>query len=211
MANFSNKTEILNFIKLFMHGEVDEDSTNIIYAEVLQDIAQSALHPLVGLVEEDTQTGVHTYRIPDSAIKILAAFHKARQLNFTTVSQLEAYDIDWRGVDDDPISYLQEEQSKREVRLFPQPISGLAFQNIEFIDTDDFKWEDTNDFEWQQTARLKELAFLFSEARETNIPEWSVLFIAFEIMARETAHPGEQQDLAFSGVCKEMANFLATF
>jgi len=211
MATFSNKTEILNLIKTFMHSDFDEDSISDIYSEVLQDIAQSSLHPLVDWSLSDVVTGQHTYPYPASAIKILAAFHKAKQLNFVDVKQLEAYSMDWRSSVGDALAYLQEEQSAREIRLFPSPAGGGTIQDFEFIDTTDFVWQNTTDFIWQQTPRLKELAFFFSETRDTKIPEWAVLFILFEILARETSHPGEQQDLAFAEACQNLANLLATF
>ena len=62
--------------------------------------------------------------------------------------------------------------------------------------------------DWAANYPDDALALIFSEDRSTDIEDYFVLPITFDCIAREFAYPSDHQDLAYAGVCAELAQLL---
>jgi hypothetical protein len=176
-----NKTAILDLCKDLAQEIGDSTTLGVAYDDVMERLAKTTV-PFVDTASFTPTDGSSTYPYPASAVEILGVFNSGKQLPYAVLPELEAYDDAWRTTDaaeDTPIAYSVTEKNAREIRLFPTP-------NATDVDGG---------------------AFLFSELREDDIPDFLVLPVVFMILSEEFAYPSDHQDLEFAKVCASVAAF----
>jgi len=177
------RANVITFVNLLAHGKGDTDLMPEAYDDALDRLGRSS-SPFVETEAFTPEDGTAEYSYPTKAVALLAVFHGANQLLEASSKELEAYDEDWRDADEGtPIAFSFYERDADKVLLFPTPDTTAASGGT----------------------------FLFSENRTTDIPNWLVLPLAFEILAEEFAYPSDHQDTEFASMCAEMGQILKAF
>ena len=177
------RANVITLTNLFAHGSGDADLMPDAYDDALDRIARAS-SPFVDTEAFTPSDGVAAYSYPSTAVTLISVFHGAKQLIKASSRELEAYDEDWRDADEDtPVAFTFYEQDADKVLLFPTPSTTAASGGT----------------------------FLYSENRTTDIPEWLVLPIVFDILAEEFSYPSDHQDKEYAAMCGEMAQILKAF
>jgi hypothetical protein len=174
------RTNVLNLADSLAHSKGDSDTMTDSFDALLERLARTTA-PFVETANYTPTDGTAEYSYPSAAVILLAVFHGAKQLPLTSLSELEAYDADWRDADEGtPVAYSFTERDARKVLLFPTP----------------------------STTASDGGTFLYGEQRTTDIPVFVALYIAFEILAEEFAYPSDHQDKEMAEMCAAMAKVL---
>jgi hypothetical protein len=175
-----SKTNITDLAQVFCQSEADTTTIAAYFDEVIEDIARTDKPPFTAIATFNITDSTSVYAFQTAAIEIIALFFEGRQLSKAKVHELEAYDIDWRTVEGDPLTYLMEEQDSREYRLFPTPDADSASGGTE----------------------------VHSTAPATSIQEWYALYIAFAVLAQEFAYISKHVDSLFVEACSTVRDVL---
>jgi len=176
----TTKAEIIALAQMFCQNKADATTIASFFDEVMDGLANLAEPPFFAFANFNLVASTGVYAI-DSTITQLSGVNAVdiRQLSLAHVHELEAYDIDWRTIEDDPLSYLLEEQDSREFRLFPIP--------------------DANSGEGRQFG---------GDAASTAIQEWYALYIAFASLAKEFGYISDHEDGLFAEACASIQQML---
>ena len=179
------RANVVTLTNLLAHGSGDADLMPDAYDDALDRFGRSSA-PFVDTANYTPTDGTVEYSYPATAVALLGVFHGAKQLLEASGAELEAYDEDWRATADTtgtPVAFSFFERDADKVLLFPTP----------------------------DTTTSNGGTFLYSENRTTDIPEWLVLPLVFDILAEEFSYPSDHQDKEFAAMCNEMAQILKAF
>jgi len=189
------KVEILALVKeLARQPDLDADTLDIYYDDIIEDIAKSPSHPLVSIELFNILSGTFNYLYDASAVKLLAVFAGTRQLLPASTTDMGAYDKDWRNLTGSPFAFTEGERTAREIALIPIPDND----STPILGPSPFG-EDYPDYIGVQLYAIK---------RDDNIPDWIALFVCMKILAKEYGHPSSYQDKVFSDYCDKLAEIL---
>ena len=185
------KAEIITLVEDIARVDIDADTVDRYYADVLEEIGKWMDAPLLNVEIVEITSGTASYGYPTDAVAIVALFHTDRHLSRTSLIELEGYSSTWRDDTGDPWAFTEDEQVKRTYRMYPEPddTSGAMFGwNLMGADM-------------PSDAGV----VVFSERREEDIPDWIGLYVVFEVLRRDFARPSGYQDKAFAGLCGGIA------
>ena len=177
------RTEIIGLADDLAHSVAEDITMTQSYDDILDRLARTT-SPFVADEAFTPTDGTAEYDYPTNAVMLLGVFHNGKHLIPVSSGELEAYSASWRATaEQDPVVYTVFEEDARSIKLFPTPSDTDADGGL----------------------------FLFAENRTTDIPEWLVLPIVFEILAEEFAYPSDHQDKEFAAACLTMSQFLKAF
>ena len=177
------KTNITDLVHSFAHSKSDSTTRSESYDDTLYQLALRT-GPFCDTEAFTPTDGTAEYSYPTDAIRLLAVFIDTKHLMGVSSKELETYSSAWRATSEDtPFVHTFYERDARKTRLFPTP----------------------------STTDADGGTFLFTETRESDIPEWLVLPIMFLILEQELSYPSDHQDKEFAENCALLAKFLRGF
>lgn len=167
------KTTIITLAQDLCYDKANAAQLGTYFDDVMEELCKLPNCPFINTYTDASVAAQGNYDFPLNAVRILAIFYKGSSLSYATVQQLEAYDIDWRNLGDDPLFYVFEDLTSRVYNLSPVPATNS--DDIIVVHTDN---------------------------RSTDIEDWAALSIALAMLAKEFARPSDHQDPAFAEACK---------
>jgi hypothetical protein len=178
------KAEVTTLLGKFAHSLHETTTTSEFMDVALWELAKN-YGPMVGSTTGNLSAPVGIYSFPATAVNLLCVIARNKELSLQSTNDLEYHSITWR---DDTVtsgttdvnahfSYMVDEVSGRKFSIYPIP----------------------------STATTDGYTVVYTEARTTTIPEWLVLPIVFDTLAREFAFPSDHQDKDFAALCAEIA------
>lgn len=158
------------------HDKADSSEMDTYISDTVEQICKMPNCPLVDTDTAASTSGTSDYVFPAAAVRIVTIFYNEIPLSYATVTELEAYDDDWRALTGDPRFFTIEDVDARKYTLVPQPDTS----------SDD-------------------IVVMFTDNRATDIEDWLGVHIALSALSREFARPSDHQDVAFSAACNEAA------
>lgn len=176
------EAELTTFVQLLAHGKGQATTLADYFDDSMAALAKTSA-PFCDNELFSPTDGTADYSYPASAIRILAVIHGDTQLPYATEQDLENYDGTWRATaatEGTPIAWTTLEESARTVRLYPTP----------------------------DTTAVNGGTFLFAATRTTDLPEFCILPIAFDMLYQEFSYPSDHQDFEFAKLCNELSETL---
>ncbi len=190
------KAEILALVASLAIQPLDADPLDVYFGESLEDMGKRSKPPLVGTQLFDVTAGTADYTLSSDAVRMLAVFIGGVQLSAATIGDLEAYSAVWRTLTGTPFAYTTEHVNARTFTLVPNP----TVTSDALIPTHGAPYGE--DFPANGGCQV------FSQTRETDLPDWIALCLAIDILSREYARPSLHQDTAFSALCARVSDLL---
>jgi len=189
------KAEILALAKtISRQPDLDDDTIDIYYDDVIDEIGQTSIPPLVAIELFAITSGTVEYTYDTSAVKLLAVFAGTRQLLPASTMDMEAYNDEWRTLSGTPIAFNEGERTAREFALVPIPDAS----SDPLLGPEPFGDDYPDDTGVQ----------LYSVTRDVEIPDWIALFVCIRILAKDFARPSVYQDTVFSEFCFKLSEIL---
>ena len=178
------KANVTTLLGKFAHSLQEATTTSEFMDVALTELARLA-GPMVGSTTGNLTSGTATYVFPSTAIRLLCVIARNKELSFQSSNDMEYHSITWR---DDAVTsgttdvnahyaYMVDEVSGRKFSIYPIP----------------------------STATTDGYTVVYTESRDTTIPEWYALPIIFDTLAREFAFPSDHQDKDFATLCAHIA------
>jgi hypothetical protein len=176
------EAQLTAFVQLLAHSKGSATTLAYFFDDAMEALAKTSA-PFVGTDTDTTVAATAVYSYPTGAVRILAVFIDGELLPYATFMDLENYSTTWKNAtaSDTHLAWTTEEQDAKTIRIWPTPSAGT-----------------------------KTITFLFATTRTTDLPEFCILPIAFEMLYQEFAYPSDHQDFEFSQLCKEFSAVLKT-
>lgn len=181
------KTDVLDLVDVLGSDLVNPTMADRYYDEAVFALTDVQLTVQVTLIP--VTSGTATYAIPGNAVRVLAAFFGLKELTRTTLGSLDDQSRSWRGTTGQPVSYVEEHEPQRQVRLYPTPnvtSSGVPFP-APF--GEDYP---TNYLVLVTTDR-------------TDPAPWLDFPLALSILQREFSRESDHRDTVFADLCAKLA------
>ena len=198
------KDEVLQVVRDIAVLTVNEDTIDQFYDDVLNEIGRGEKAPLVESSLVEVTFGVSSYTIPSNGVEIHSLFHcinnadrDCRQLSLASVYELEAYDDGWVLESGDSFFYTREDKTSRTFQLSPTPdATSSGYQHFT-----------GNPLGYDMPTNI--CLLIYSERRDTDIPDWFGVYVALRILAKEFNQVSDHQDLAFVASILQVAQTFA--
>lgn len=117
------KADVLQLVSDFSLHAVDSNQFDDFYAEVIRELG--GFDVLVSTRKLSVEKDVHTYTIASDTLRIMQVYlNGISRLDFTNQEAIiDAFGLNWRQLKGTPISYTQEQEGSRFIRLVPAPDS----------------------------------------------------------------------------------------
>lgn len=187
------KATVLDLAQQIAHGQADVIPLNHYYDDLMVDFQRQAVFTVAALIPVVAEQAVYT--LPDATHDLLAVFYDDTMLSKLTLHEMQMLDPQWRDRIGSPIGYLVDEQSDREIRLYPKPKDASAAFN--------FPTGMPLGADFPRGA----LTLLSPELRQ-DLPEWLDLALAYRIVGKEFMRESAHRDPKFAGACAAIADML---
>jgi len=188
-----NKASVIAYAKqLARCSDLDDDTLDIYYDDVMETIAKDANAPFMDAAQFTITSGTATYDYASDALVLHAVFVHDKILAPARVSDLEAYNDAWRSLSDTPYAMTEDELTARTFMLIPNP--DTTSDSLIPVHGEPFG-EDYPDNIGVQ---------LYAESPD-DLPDWVSTCVALRILALDFARPSEYQDVAFAEACTKLA------
>jgi len=177
------EAQLTAFVQLLAHSKGSATTLAYFFDDAMEALAKTTA-PFVATEAFNISDSTATYSYPTAAIRILAVLIDGEQIPYATFADLENYSTTWQSAaeSDTTLAWTTEDQDARTIRIWPTPINDNNGAGL----------------------------FLFSTTRTTDLPEFCILPVAFEMLYQEFAYPSDHQDFEFSQLCKEFSGVLKT-
>lgn len=189
----STKPDILGLATRFSGLAPDAVLLDHDYDDVLLNLDPTEFLVEVRLLEHDAAT--NTFAVPDTAIRILAAWYDDHQLSPETMTSLEAVSARWRDTVGTPAAYVTETEGDRFFRLYPSP--DAASKPFSFI----------HGLPFGQDFPRYAAAVAVTETR-TQVADWLDLPIALAMLAKHFTREERYRDPLFATTVRRVADRL---
>jgi hypothetical protein len=174
------------------------DTLDIFLDDVFYEFGMRPDAPMLIALIKAITSGTSTYSYETDMLQVVYAIMFDELLSSSSEAGLEAYSKTWRTDTGTPIAFTQDRVTARQYRLYPEP----DFTSDPLIPLVGQPWgEDYPD---------DTLALIYSDNRESNIPDIFALPTAFDALAREFSYPSDHTDNEFAEVCRNLAQIFYT-
>lgn len=186
------KAQLLTFAGTLCHDLDDSTTLGVFFDDVIYKLGQFTNPPFVEWAQEKINSGTADYSYETDMIRPLYIIMEEKEIFESSEDDLEAYDYEWRAATGVPYAYTEDIITARKYKLVPKPdfTSGTAGSN------------------WGSTYPDDILALIYAQDRDSDIEDYFVLPIAFDILNAEFTYPSDHQDLTYAARCAEIAELL---
>jgi len=162
--------------------------------DVMHELALRPSPPFVKAAVKALTSGTATYSFESDMLKLVHAIMEDEILSPVSQDSLDAYSASWTTATGTPVAFTQDEITARTYLLYPIPdFTSDAVAGPEPLGED-----------WPNDS----LVLIYSDDRESDIPNPFGLPIAFDSLSREFAYPSDHTDTDFSTACTQIAQLL---
>ena len=186
------KAQLLTFAGTLCNDLDDSTTISVYFNDVIYKLGQIERPPFVEWAQQKITSGTATYNYQSDEIRPLHTIMEEKEIFESSEDDLEAYDFEWRTATGVPFAYTEDIITARTYKLVPKPdfTSGTAGSN------------------WGSTYPDDILALIYAQDRTSDIEDYFVLPIAFDILNAEFTYPSPHQDLTYATRCAEIAEML---
>jgi hypothetical protein len=174
-------------------NQADATAIDKYYDEVVADLGRTEWLVTASLVT--ATAGTNEYTPPATAIDLLHLFYDDRLLYESKLRAIESVNTHWRDERGPPKSYIIEDETNKQFRLYPSPVVSSK----DFI----FMFGSPLGLDFPEYA----ICIVHTEQREV-LPKWLEMPVAFAILSREFARESDHKDAQFADSCKALAEML---
>ncbi len=171
----------------------DEGTLDRYYDETLIDIGTDPF--LFEATLLPVSLDQHTFTLPDFAVNLQSVWYDDRALDAATLQHMQAISPQWRDAQNQPCTYVTEQETERTFRLFPRPTHPS--KDFIFLTGSPFGI----DFPSYSVAVLH-------TTHPSDAPDLLDLMIAHRILAREFSRESQHQDLEYAQRCEILYQLL---
>lgn len=187
------KNEITALAQDIARDQGNDTTLSAYYDEVIEELGKIRNPPLVERDIFAFTDGTATYDYPAEAVEILHMFLEGYQLMEVDQYSLEAYDKTWRDDEATPKAWKRHSENARKLRIFPIPDTTSDALGIGATEP------------FGEDFPSNSAAVIYSDSRESGIPEWIGCYVAFQILYKEFIRPSDHQDIEWAVLLKEIA------
>lgn len=187
------KANVLQLVQDISSNQADATAIDRYYDDVVRDLGQHPWLTQATLISITAGTAIYTPAT--SVIRILDTYYDDRVLRPATLKEMESINPAWRDARGTPIAYVNEDETAKDFRLYPNP----EVTSKDFI----FLFGSPFGLDYPEYA----VAIVHTETR-IDLPAWLEMPTAFEVLAREFMRESNHQDVAFAKMCKQVADLL---
>lgn len=187
-----NRDDIITLageLSLSLH---DPDTLDIFVDDVFHELGESSDIPLVQATLKQLTSGTATYDFESDMIQIIHLIMYDELITESSYEELTDYSETWKADSGTPVTFTQDRIDSETYTLYPSPSSSSSA----YIPTEG------EPFGVDYPANI--LTILYTDDRESDIPEIYSLPIAIDALEREFTYPSDHTDVEFASACGEI-------